>query len=87
MIHKDYIVLLQANNDINYDTPGIEENVYITASHLVMRLCSSVEEREAKTNEKKLKMKHTILIFLPGLYEIEQMYKKLEDLFKRELVH
>jgi HrpA-like RNA helicase len=76
---------LQSTNDINYDTPGIEEDVYITALRLVM-IFSKIEEDEAKSNERKLK-RHTVFVFLPGLYEIEQMFKKLEETFKKELVH
>jgi HrpA-like RNA helicase len=76
---------LQSTNDINHDTPGIEEDVYITALRLVM-IFSKIEEDEAKSNERKLK-RHTVLVFLPGLYELEQMFKKLEETFKKELVH
>jgi ATP-dependent RNA helicase TDRD9 len=67
------------NSEIDYSTPQISEDMYLVAQRLI-GACDHFDMTDAETPA----VKYTILIFLPGLYEIERLYKKLKLWFEME---
>lgn len=63
--------------------PEISEQMYQCALRLIVfferidRMHSEAEGIDADTYEKN--PKPTVLVFLPGIFEIKQMYHRLED--------
>ncbi|XP_031628409.1 probable ATP-dependent RNA helicase spindle-E [Contarinia nasturtii] len=80
-IFLDEIEKLEFDERIN--SPEISEQMYKCALRLIVfferidRLHSEAEGVDAETYEKN--PKPTVLIFLPGIFEIKQMYQYLED--------
>lgn len=67
------------STDVNYDEPGILDEQYTIALKLVL-VCDKIDNDEQNDYEvtQTFPYKPSILIFLPGIHEIQQMYKKLE---------
>lgn len=65
------------------NAPNISEQMYRCALRLIVfferidRMHSAEEGIDDETYEKK--PKPTVLIFLPGIFEIKQMYSRLEE--------
>lgn len=60
---------------MNFDKPQIDEAGYETAICLV---------KEFDHLEKNGEQRSSVLIFLPGIFEIEEMYLRLENLMASE---
>lgn len=62
--------------------PKINEDMYRWALKLIVSFerIDAIESRKLSIDRKKYKNspKPTVLIFLPGIHEIEEMYKTLE---------
>lgn len=65
--------ILQEIKSLNYDEPGIDDEMYNTAVKLLY-----IADRIDFMDEVSMKAKPTILIFLPGIYEISCMAKHIE---------
>lgn len=68
--------------DINYLEPGISDGMYGIAAELC-DACNGIDEREHKKHEMDPSLqpfvRGAILIFLPGVYEIEKMHNALTN--------
>lgn len=62
----------------NLQSPTIEDDMYITAVKLIY-----VMDRIDSTDQLSLNVKPTILIFLPGIYEIGAMNRHIEESAQR----
>lgn len=65
--------------DITYDDPGITIDMYKLCLQLIA-VCEKLDTQEENQTSYRnlLPYKASILIFLPGLYEIETLYKMIE---------
>lgn len=66
---------------IDYENPGISDRMYVIVAKLVLvcdRLISDLD-----VEEKNLEYKPSIIIFLPGINEIERMHNALTDYLQR----
>lgn len=59
------------------DNPGINKNGYQTAVRLIEAFdhMDKVENREKGTNKMG-----SVLVFLPGMHEIEEMHRTIEEM-------
>uniref|UniRef100_A0A1A9UTM0 Probable ATP-dependent RNA helicase spindle-E n=1 Tax=Glossina austeni TaxID=7395 RepID=A0A1A9UTM0_GLOAU len=66
----------------DYADPGISQEMYTIALKLIV-VIDNIEKQEVKLSlsaDNSVPVKTSILIFLPGINEIDLMYKKLEQL-------
>lgn len=60
------------------DGPDITKKGYITAVRILTAL-DKMDKRDAEQKKTKL-VKGSVLVFLPGLYEIEEMKRHLDSM-------
>lgn len=80
-----YFKLFRPQNvDITIDNPTIDADMYEGVRKLVMVMQRIDNQDNLAQPGKASRVRPTILIFLPGILEIDMMYKKLEEDAVRE---
>ena len=77
-ININYVIFVNfQSEDINYEVPGISDTMYRTALKLLV-VCERLDEANQEPTD--FAYKPSILIFLPGINEIDKMEKTMEGL-------
>uniref|UniRef100_A0AAG5CUI8 Probable ATP-dependent RNA helicase spindle-E n=1 Tax=Anopheles atroparvus TaxID=41427 RepID=A0AAG5CUI8_ANOAO len=78
--YLDQIEQLQINFTVNYDKPDICREMYTVAGKLAIYCDRVIDRYEANAAPPSIDYKPSIIIFLPGVNEIERMAEELNKL-------
>lgn len=80
-----FLLFMIQNADVSAAEPGISSDMYNLALKLIV-VIDNIEKQQATfdTEAQENVDKASILIFLPGIGEIEQMLKKIDQLCRSE---
>lgn len=79
--YYDDLDKLRMDFTIDYENPGISSHMYTVGAKLVL-VCDRIVEKDAR-DEANLVYKPSVLIFLPGINEIDRMESTLREMISR----